>query len=405
MTPLKTSEEFEYEIKDAGESHLDSIKSIYKENFKSKPKDNYFKEFLNVKESPFLVAVDKYNEVIGYIACKINDSKTKLYVASISVISKYANDTIEKNLIKVVGDYTKSNKFKYIGTHIRGPNTKLRLIFVDNGFYEKLEGRFKNGDDKYLYMKELIYTTLPDDSTKYKVTRKEPEPFVWGYFTAMKPKIKLPEPKKGYFEIIDKIKYADISNITLLHNKYMGKERDNGYFYKIYRDSDNPLYVAKDSNGTIIAYLAARVQSKPIYIVEKGKRIMTQKVGGIRNRINFISMAVTEEWRGLGIAKELIYELFKYANANKKIEVIFGHVRGDNKNAIKLYAKLGFKLTVVGYYEDTKELKYQIYKRIRLPDIKHFLKKHTPKAAYTAYFVLLHELLHSFRKYEDWYLP
>ena len=399
-TPID-SEEFNYEIRDADKTHLDSIKSIYKENFTIKPNKGYFEGFLKVTENPFLVAVNKDNEVLGYVACRVSDTRNKLYIASISILSKYANDTIERNLIKVVGDYAKTNKYKYVGTHIRGSNTKLRLVFNDVGFYEKVVGTFKNGDIKYLYMKEFVYTALPEDSTKYKITRKEPEPFSWGYFTAMTPKIKLPTPKKGYYELFNKVKYEEISKITLLHNKYMGKERDNAYFHKIYRNRNNPFYIVKDSNGTIIGYLAARIQSKPIYIVEDGKKIMAQKAGGIKNRVNFISMAVSEGWRGLGIAKDLVNELFKNVKDNKNIEVIFGHVRGNNTGAIRLYKKLGFKLTVVGYYEDTKELKYQIYKRVRLPNVKPFIKKHTPKAAYTAYFVLLHELLHSFRNYDD----
>ena len=128
---------------------------------------------------------------------------------------------------------------------------------------------------------------------------------------------------------------------------------------------------------------------------------MSQSYDGIKNRINFISMAVSERWRGQGIAKKLIQKLFDYANKNKNIEVIFGHVRGKNIGAINLYKSMGFKTKVIGYYEDTKELKYEIYKRIRLPDMKPFVRKHYPKAAYTAYFVLLHELLHKFRNYED----
>ena len=38
----------------------------------------------------------------------------------------------------------------------------------------------------------------------------------------------------------------------------------------------------------------------------------------------------------------MVNELFKNVKDNKNIEVIFGHVRGNNTGAIRLYKKLGF---------------------------------------------------------------
>jgi len=401
MEPSEDLKDTKYEIRDALESDIESISNIYEEVFTNKPNKDYFLKFLKVSKNPFLVAINEKKEIIGYIACRINEEENKLYVASIAVKEKYAYNTIEANLIDVSSDYAKKNKYKYIGTHIRGTNTKLRTIFKNKGFYEQLVGKFKNMDDKYLLMKEYKYNPIAGEPTKYKVTRLQPEPFKWGYFQAMKPKIILPEPKEGYYEIVADMKYSDVSKVTTLHNKYMGKERKGEYFYKIYTNKNNPFYLARDSNGTIIGYLAARIQTKPSYYTKEGKRMMSQSYDGVKNRINFISMAVSERWRGKGIAKKLIQKLFDYANKNKNIEVIFGHVRGKNIGAINLYKSMGFKTKVIGYYEDTKELKYEIYKRIRLPDMKPFVRKHYPKAAYTAYFVLLHELLHKFRNYEN----
>ena len=390
---------FKFKVRDAKKSDIKTIKEIYEKLYISKPKEDYFNYFLSMKNVPFLVAELEDKTVVGYLASRINVMKDKVYIASIGVLPDYANSGVEGQMISIIGDFCKSQRVKYIGTHIRGTNTFLRLQFKNKGFYEKLDGKFKNNDDKYLYMKQYVYFGTPA-SGNFKVTRKEPESFRWGYFQPAKPEKKLPPPVEGVYTISGDVKYEDIPAITKMHNKFMGKNRGSDYFYKIYQSKSNPILVVRDSNKTVIGFLAARLQTKPIYQVKEGKKVMTQKSGGVKNRLNFVSMAVDDNWRGQGIAKKLILALFDEANKNKKVEAIFGHVRQNNVSAIGLYRKMGFKVRVVGYYEDTKEIKYEIYKRIRLPDIKPFLRRHSDKAAYTAYFIMLHELLHSIRDYE-----
>jgi len=399
MDSSDSQPKFNFRVRDVNEKDIEAIANIYKTIYLSKPKKEYFDYFLKMKEVPFLVAELEDKTIIGYQASRINELKSKLYIASIGVLPEYSTSDVQGAMISIMGDYSKDNRIKFIGTHIRGTNTLLRLQFKDKGFYEKLDGKFKNNDDKYLYMKEYVYTGTPK-SDNFKVNRRMPEPFKWGYFGAAKPKVKLPPAEKGVYTISSKVEYLDLPTITKLHNKYMGKNRDTDYFHKIYRNKNNPIFVVRDSNKTVVGFLAARLQTKPIYKVSDGKKIMSQTPDGRKNRLNFISMAVGEDWRGMGIAKQLIQELYDFANKNKHIEAIFGHVRESNISAVGLYRKMGFKVKVIGYYEDTKELKYQIYKRIRLPDIKPFLRRHKTKAAYTAYFVMLHELLHSVRDYK-----
>jgi ribosomal protein S18 acetylase RimI-like enzyme len=391
--------EFKFKIRDAKEDDIKIIKKIYETIYVSKPKETYFDYFLKMDKVPFLVAELEDKTIIGYLASRINVMNDKVYIASIGVLPEYANSEVEGAMISIIGDSCKSQRVKYIGTHIRGTNTLLRLEFKNKGFYEKLDGKFKNNDDKYLYMKQYVYFGTPA-SGNFKVTRKEPENFRWGYFQPAKPEKKLPPAVKGVYTITADVKYDDIPSITKLHNKFMGKNRGSDYFHKIYTNKKNPVFVVRDSNKTVIGFLAARLQTKPVYEVKDGKKIMSQKSGGVKNRLNFVSMAVDENWRKLGIAKKLIHMLYDEALKNKRVEAIFGHVRQNNVSAIGLYRKMGFKVRVVGYYEDTKEIKYEIYKRIRLPDIKPFLRKHSSKAAYTAYFVMLHELLHSVRDYK-----
>lgn len=399
MESSDSNVEFKFKIRDATVDDIPKIKKIYESIYVTKPKDEYFNYFLSMDKVPFLIAELEDKTVIGYLASRINVMADKVYIASIGVLSDYANKGVEGQMISIIGDYCKNQRVKYIGTHIRGNNTILRLQFKNKGFYEKLSGKFKNGDDKYLYMKQFVYFGTPA-SGNFKVTRKEPDNFTWGYFQPAKPEKKLPPVVKGVHTISADVKYEDIPSITKLHNKFMGKNRGSDYFHKIYKNKKNPVFVVRDSNKTVIGFLAARLQTKPIYEIKDGKKVMTQKSGGVKNRLNFVSMAVDDDWRGLGIAKKLILLLYQNANENKNVEAIFGHVRQNNVSAIGLYRKMGFKVRVVGYYEDTKEIKYEIYKRIRLPDIKPFLRKHSSKAAYTAYFVMLHELLHSVRDYK-----
>ena len=58
----------------------------------------------------------------------------KVYIASIGVLSGYANKGVEGQMISIIGDYCKKQRVKYIGTHIRGTNTILRLQFKNKGF-------------------------------------------------------------------------------------------------------------------------------------------------------------------------------------------------------------------------------------------------------------------------------
>jgi ribosomal protein S18 acetylase RimI-like enzyme len=399
MDSIDSQPKFNFKIRDATKKDIKAISKIYKTIFMAEPKEGYFEYFFKMHEIPFLVAELDDKTVVGYQASRVNELRSKIYIASIGVLPEYAYTGIEGAMISIIGKYSKDNRMKFLGTHIRGSNTLLRLEFKNKGYYEKLVGKFKNNDEKYLYMKQYVYFGTPE-SGNFKVTRMEPVPLSWGYFSAAKPKVKLPPIEEGVYVIDEDVKYSDIPTITKLHNKYMGKNRESDYFHKIYTNKSNPMFVVRDSNKTVVGFLAARLQTKPIYKVLEGKKVMSQRPRGVKNRLNFISMAVGDEWRGKGIAKELIGRLNKSAKKNKMVESIFGHVRQNNISAIGLYRKMGFKVKVIGYYEDTKELKYEIYKRIRLPDIKPFIKRHSSKAAYIAYFIMLHELIHSVRNYE-----
>ena len=68
---------------------------------------------------------------------------------------------------------------------------------------------------------------------------------------------------------------------------------------------------------------------------------------GIRPRISHageFGVSVAKEFWGNGIGTELITNLIDWAKENKKISKINLQVKEENKNAMKLYEKLGFEV-------------------------------------------------------------
>ncbi len=75
-----------------------------------------------------------------------------------------------------------------------------------------------------------------------------------------------------------------------------------------------------------------------------------------------IAISVKKEYWGCGIATSMMKELIKFGKEEANIEVIQLEVKADNKNAIRLYEKLGFKK--IGTYEKFFKIDGQYYDAI-----------------------------------------
>ena len=159
-------------------------------------------------------------------------------------------------------------------------------------------------------------------------------------------------------------------------------KREISYFTNIMDKRDSIFLVALDSNSQVVGYIACRPERK------KGFKT------GPLTRLNFVSMAVDEKYRGWGIAKALIKDMIVEAKELPNMEMIYGHVRGKNRGARKLYRRMGFRHRKIGYYEDDGDSKYRLFKRIRLPSIKPYFKKYKNEIIWFGVGVTAHEVIH-----------
>ena len=76
---------------------------------------------------------------------------------------------------------------------------------------------------------------------------------------------------------------------------------------------------------------------------------------------DILNLFVSEEYRGLGIGRELMNEVINLCN-DKKIELLTLEVNVNNKYAIEMYENLGFKLRNIStnYYNNKEDALHMI---------------------------------------------
>ena len=84
-----------------------------------------------------------------------------------------------------------------------------------------------------------------------------------------------------------------------------------------------------------------------LWMTEEGFLLCSE----VADEMEILTICVLPEFRRQHIAQDLLFELFRYAKA-QKIKQIFLEVAEDNEAAQKLYSASGFKQTGVreGYY-------------------------------------------------------
>ena len=353
---------FEPVSKDMGE-----VLQIHNSVFKTQQRLYYYQEILRNPENPFWIAEDTDDsEILGYIACKVQYDKGMVYIASLAE-QKDVVGTLPPLIEKAVKQ-AKKLKAKAIYTHSRKSSTKTREALAYLGFEESVDGKFRDGETKYKY--ELTFRAGKDKIVKNtKAKRKSIKP--------------LPKPKDKFFKI-RVAKNDDVNQVLVLHNEFLKKKRERTYFTTKLGDRGIFL-VAEDSNGTIAGYIVGRFERKAG--LTKGKY----------QKINLVSMAVGKEYRGWGIAKALINKFITKAKEQPTVEYIYGHVRGKNESAIKLYKRMGFTLKKQGTYKDDDDIKYQFFMRLRYPSLKPYLTKYQTELKWILVGIGIHEALHLVR--------
>ena len=357
-----------FELFEPSPRNIGEVVQIHNSVFKTKQKVSYYQDILKDAQNPFWVAQDVDDgEILGYIACKIEYPKSKVYIASLAEIPEVTGVTpplVEKVLIQA-----KKMGAKEVYTHARKSSKEVRGVLTALGFEESVAGTFRDGETKY----ELIYPLKGGKPTisKDKGAKR----------TDIRP---LPLPKKDYFKIRT-AEDKDINEVLVMHNEFLKKKRERSYF-TAKLGSKGVFLVAEDSNGTIIGYIVGRYERKA------GLKT------GPYQKMNLVSMGVDTEYRGWGIAKKLIKDFIHSVRKTPTIEYIYGHVRGENKAAIKLYKKTGFKLKKEGVYKDDDDIKYQFFMRLRYPSVKPYLKKYQTELTWVLIGMGLHEVYHFIRE-------
>jgi len=350
------------QIKQVKIKHLPEIYEIHKTVFPLAAQPRYYENLMGVKDSPFYVALNDDDEVVGYIATryitqypqykKLNTViiPPHLVVAALAVNeadseteNKYEIKAIKELLIDALLVQVRIGGYAYLQADFRESQTESIAIMTEYGFDNKPKGKYKDGETKI----RMTYNFDMDKlSTQFRVERAT---------------------------------YKHLSRVKRLHNDNLSAKKDYGYFARIMKRKGSLLLVIVDEYDRVIAYLAARRQYK---IITDDTTPYTY--------LNFVSMTVDTVARGNGLGSVLVEQLIDEAKESD-VEMIYGHVRESNKIARKLYSKLGFSETNVGQYKDTEEIKYMIRKRIRLPSIKPYVKPTLKSGALVVVGYLLRE--------------
>jgi len=356
-----------YKLVDVEEDMLPEIISLHKLTYPAKiPDDHYEKLYKGFKEnnSPFIVALNEHYAMVGYVACRVKQiAEKKKWVGGKNVVDEPAQTHImlsaiasfegytdsEDELIDEVIKQSKKLKVEKIITHVRGQHKEFRKFLEGKRFKGVRVGKYTNQDEKIEYVYHLV---------KRKAGSKRGS----NTKTAPKPKVKS-KPKVGWFKVA-RVTKKHLPQIMAIHNKSMVKQRKITYFDKLYESSNRLIWVAVDSNGDVVGYIAGR----------QGR--LAGLEAGPKDRINLVGMAVKDEWRRLGIADKLWKIFVSSCMFIKDAKFIYGHVRESNFEASNLYQKLGFKRKRIGKYDDTGEYKYLIVYRLKYINLTPYYLKY-----------------------------
>ncbi|MGB5158138.1 MAG: ribosomal protein S18-alanine N-acetyltransferase [Desulfobacterales bacterium] len=122
--------------------------------------------------------------------------------------------------------------------------------------------------------------------------------------------IELTRPDIEHILEIEEMSFAEPWSLTLLLEELICKDAFD-YVIKIYG--------AKETE-TVIAYICTRI---------------------IYSEMNILRIAVSKEWRGIGVASWLLDKLFEIA-VSKGVVSVFLEVKSSNNAALALYNKSGF---------------------------------------------------------------
>tara|TARA_R110000824_G_scaffold190510_4_gene372065 strand:+ start:554 stop:1621 length:1068 start_codon:yes stop_codon:yes gene_type:complete len=348
------------------ESDVQSIESLHEDVYGSKPRDSYYLGLIE-DQGPSYIAMDEDGFLAGYITTRLRHSTAEIYIATLAVEPTSPNHKLVMvALIDAVLKWAEEKKAKYITMDTRASKTETISTFKKSGFRMKESGSYKDGESKIKLVK-----TYKKGKKKFKGKKG---------ISKYTPYVK-PEPIPGKYTI-RKAETKDLYRITNLHNDSIAKQRKHSYFQKLLGYKPNYFWVAADSNDDMIGYSVCRPE-----------RLKGLKKGPY-TKLNFVSMAVMEGWRRIGISRDFIEHIFSVARSTPYIQYVYGHVRGTNTNALDLYRSVGFKLKRYGKYEGEDD-KIILIKRFRIPSVYPYWLKYGDYIKWFTAGAIAHEAIHA----------
>jgi len=137
----------------------------------------------------------------------------------------------------------------------------------------------------------------------------------------------------------------DLSQVMYI-NRVCLPENYTEYFFMDLHQRFPDTFIVAEENGEIVGYVMCRIESGP----------PDWGLFGIAKKGHVISIAVLPEHQHKGIGKALMQKALQ-SMRNHKARECYLEVRVSNTPAVKLYKKLGFKITrtIRGYYADGED--------------------------------------------------
>ena len=123
----------------------------------------------------------------------------------------------------------------------------------------------------------------------------------------------------------------DLVGICQVEDGSFSKPYPHDLIANLLRDCAGSFFVAEYTPGTIVGYCVAAEEERSAHL---------------------ISLGVLRQYRRSGIGTALVRRLI--ANLNSTVKEVWLEAKENNREAIKLYEKMGFKQmsTLQNYYED-----------------------------------------------------
>jgi ribosomal protein S18 acetylase RimI-like enzyme len=127
-------------------NYLSENDCIFKPKLSTRTNIGEFSKKLH-KNAIHFCAFDGQN-LVGLIACYFNDPDGESgFISSVSVKMDYQGIGIIKELLSLVVNYGKQNKFSFLGLEVRVENDAAKNIYKKAGFYET------GSNDNFISMK------------------------------------------------------------------------------------------------------------------------------------------------------------------------------------------------------------------------------------------------------------